>query len=57
MKSKLWGLAAIISLTYLIGVAGNSDLGLESSVPVLILKLTVGILGFYLSLLNGGFFE
>ena len=43
-----------LSFLWLLGVAGNSDLGLEPSTAVLFVKLSVGVAVFGLSAWLGG---
>ena len=43
-----------LSFLYILGVAGNSDLGLEPSTAVLFVKLSVGVAIFGLSAWLGG---
>lgn len=56
MKTKrlICGILAFLSFMWLIGVAGNSDLGLEPSTAVLFVKLSVGVAVFGLSAWFGG---
>lgn len=53
-KRKVCGTLALLSFMWLLGVAGNSDLGLESSTAVLFVKLSVGVAVFGLSAWFGG---
>lgn len=43
-----------LSFLYILGLAGNSDLGLEPSTAVLVVKLSVGVAIFGLSAWLGG---
>jgi hypothetical protein len=43
-----------LSFLYMLGLAGNSDLGLEPSTAVLFVKLSVGVAIFGLSAWLGG---
>lgn len=56
-KKRICGTVALLSFMYLLGVAGNSDLGLEPSFPALCIKLLIGLAVFALSLKIGGFIE
>lgn len=53
-KRKVCGTLAFLSFMWLLGVAGNSDLGLEPSTAVLFVKLSVGVAVFGLSAWFGG---
>ena len=53
-KRRICGTLAFLSFLWLLGVAGNSDLGLESSTSVLFVKLSVGVAVFGLSAWFGG---
>lgn len=56
-KRKVCGTLAFLSFLWLLGVAGNSDLGLEPDPGVLTLKLLIGLAVFAASLCIGGFIE
>ena len=53
-KRRICGTLALLSFMWLLGVAGNSDLGLEPSTAVLFVKLSVGVAVFGLSAWFGG---
>lgn len=53
-KRKVCGILACLSFMWLLGVAGNSDLGLEPSTAALVVKLSVGVAIFGLSAWFGG---
>lgn len=55
MRTKICGTTAFLSFMYLLGVAGNSDLGLEPDLGVLALKLLIGLAVFAASIEIGGF--
>ena len=57
LKRKTCGITALLSLLLLIGVAGNSDLGLEPDLGRLVLKVLIGLVVFAASLRIGGFIE
>ena len=54
-KRKVCGTLACLSFMWLIGVAGNSDIGLEPSLGKLALKLLIGLAVFAASIEIGGF--
>lgn len=54
MTKKLMRSLCGLSFLYILGVAGNSDLGLEPSTAVLIVELNVGVAIFGLSAWLGG---
>ena len=54
LKRRICGTLACLSFMWLLGVAGNSDLGLEPSTAVLLVKLSVGVAVFGLSAWFGG---
>lgn len=54
LKRRICGTLAFLSFMWLLGVAGNSDLGLEPSTAVLLVKLSVGVAVFGLSAWFGG---
>ena len=56
-KRKVCGTLAFLSFMWLLGVAGNSDLGLEPSTAGLFVKLSVGVAVFGLSAWLGGFMK
>lgn len=55
IKRRICGTTAFLSFMYLLGVAGNSDLGLEPDLGVLALKLLIGLAVFAASIEIGGF--
>ena len=57
MKTKICGTLAFLSLMWLIGVAGNSDLGFEPDFKVLCIKVFTGLVVFVASLKIGGFID
>lgn len=57
IKRRICGTLAFLSFMWLLGVAGNSDLGLEPSTTVLFVKLSVGVAVFGLSAWLGGFMK
>ena len=57
MKRKTCGITALLSLLWLIGVAGNSDLGLEPDLGRLVIKVLAGLVVFAASLKIGGFID
>lgn len=57
MMKHICGTLALLSLLWLIGVAGSSDLGLEPDLGRMILKVLVGLVVFGTSLKIGGFIE
>lgn len=56
-KRRICGTLACLSFMWLIGVAGNSDLGLEPDFVALVLKVLAGLIVFAASLKIGGFIE
>lgn len=56
-KRKVCGTLACLSFMWLIGVAGNSDLGLEPDFVALIVKGLAGLVVFAASLKIGGFIK
>lgn len=54
-KRRICGTLAFLSLMWLIGVAGNSDLGLEPDLGKMTLKLLIGLVVFAASIEIGGF--
>lgn len=57
MKTKICGITAFLSFMWLIGVAGNSDLGLEPDFGRLCIKVFAGLVVFAASLKIGGFID
>lgn len=57
LKRRICGTLAFLSFVWLIGVAGNSDLGLEPDFGALIVKVLAGLVVFAASLKIGGFIE
>lgn len=57
LKRKTCGITALLSLLWLIGVAGSSDLGLEPDLGRLCIKVLAGLVVFGTSLKIGGFIE
>ena len=57
MKTKICGTLASLSFMWLIGVAGNSDLGLEPDFEALVIKVLAGLVVFAASLKIGGFID
>ena len=57
LKRIICGITALLSLLWLIGVAGNSDLGFEPDLGRMILKVLAGLVVFGTSLKIGGFIE
>ena len=55
IKRKVCGTLACLSFVWLVGVAGNSDLGLEPDLGALCLKVLAGFVVFAASLKIGGF--
>lgn len=53
-KKRICGTLAFLSFMWLIGVAGNSDLGLESDFGSLVIKVLAGLVVFAASLKIGG---
>ena len=56
-KQRICGTLAFLSFLWLVGVAGNSDLGLEPDFGALCIKLLAGLVVFGASLKIGGFIE
>lgn len=56
-KRKVCGILAFLSFMWLIGVAGNSDLGLEPDLVALVIKVLAGLVVFAASLKIGGFIK
>ena len=54
-KERICGALAFLSFMWLIGVAGNSDLGLEPYLGQIALKLLIGLVVFAASIKIGGF--
>ena len=57
IKRKVCGTLACLSFMWLIGVAGNSDLGLEPDLGCLVLKGLAGLVVYTSSLKIGGFLK
>lgn len=57
MRTKICGTLAFLSFMWLIGVAGNSDLGLEPDFGRLVIKALAGLVVFAASLKIGGFIK
>ena len=57
LKTRICGTTAFLSFMWLLGVAGNSDLGLEPDLGALVLKCAIGLVVFAASLKIGGFIE
>ena len=57
LKRKVCGTLACLSFLWLVGVAGNSDLGLEPDLGALCLKVLAGFVVFTSSLKIGGFID
>ena len=57
IKRRICGTTAFLSLIWLLGVAGNSDLGLEPDFGHLVIKVLAGFVVFVASLKIGGFIE
>lgn len=55
IKRKVCGTLAFLSFMWLIGVAGNNDLGLEPDLGKMALKLLIGLAVFAASIEIGGF--
>ena len=55
IKRRVCGTLACLSFLWLLGVAGNSDLGLEPDLGKLALKLLIGLAVFAASIVIGGF--
>lgn len=56
-KKRICGTLAFLSFMWLLGVAGNSDLGLEPDLVALVIKVLAGLVVFTTSLKIGGFIE
>ena len=56
-KKRICGTLAFLSFVWLIGVAGNSDLGLEPDFVALVIKVLAGLVVFAASLKIGGFIK
>lgn len=56
-KCKVCGTLAFLSFVWLLGVAGNSDLGLEPDFVALVIKVLAGLVVFAASLKIGGFIK
>ena len=54
IKRKVCGSLACLSFMWLVGVAGNSDLGLEPDFGSLVIKVLAGLVVFAASLKIGG---
>lgn len=54
-KRRVCGTLAFLSFMWLLGVAGNSDLGLEPALGQMALKLLIGLVVFAASIKIGGF--
>lgn len=54
-KRRICGTIAFLSFMWLLGVAGNSDIGLEPDLSKLALKLLIGLVVFAASIEIGGF--
>lgn len=57
IKKRICGTLGCLSFLWLIGVAGNSELGLEPDFGVLCIKVFAGLVVFVCSLNIGGFIE
>lgn len=55
LKSLICGITAFLSFMWLIGIAGNSDLGFEPDLGRMALKLLIGLVVFAASIEIGGF--
>ena len=56
-KKRICGTLAFLSFMWLLGVAGNSDLGLEPNFVALVIKVLAGLVMFAASLKIGGFIK
>ena len=56
-KQRICGTLTCLSFLWLVGVAGNSDLGLEPDFGALVIKVLAGLVVFAASLKIGGFIE
>ena len=54
-KQHICGTLASLSFMWTLGVAGNSDLGLEPDLGIIALKLLIGLVVFAASIKIGGF--
>lgn len=57
LKARICGTTAFLSFVWLLGVAGNSDLGLEPDFVALVIKVLAGLVVFAASLKIGGFIK
>ena len=57
IKKRICGTTAFLSFMWLIGVAGNNDLGLEPDFGKMVLKFLAGLVVFIISMKVGGFDE
>ena len=57
IKKRICGTTAFLSFIWLIGVAENSDLGLEPDFSKMVLKCLAGLIVFIISMKVGGFDE
>lgn len=57
LKRRICSTLAFLSFMWLIGVAGNSDLGLEPDFGRLVIKVLAGLVVFAASLKIGGFIK
>lgn len=57
IKRRVCSTLACLSFMWLLGVAGNSDLGLEPDFVALLLKVLAGLVVFAASLKIGGFIK
>lgn len=55
IKQRICGILAFLSFVWLLGVAGNSDLGLEPDLSKIALKLLICLVVFAASIEIGGF--
>ena len=55
LKRRICGTTAFLSFMWLLGVAGNSDLGLGPDLGAMALKLLIGLAVFAASIEIGGF--
>lgn len=56
-KRRVCGTLAFLSFMWMLGVAGNNDLGLEPDLARMCTKLLIGAAVFALSSWKGGLFE
>ena len=54
-KRRICGTLAFLSFMWMLGVAGNSDLGLEPDFGRLCIKVLAGLIVFVVSIKIGGF--